>query len=527
MQKRIQEKAPKVDYRLLYKKQILDYLESLKDTEQTIWQMDESMKRLFRIGEQVIPVCLAKLRENDEEIAPIVCYALEFANDYSVVEPLMDILIMPNVSDRIKARILAVLTHYGIDASELPLEIIMEDFDKMASDSMAEMLEDIESDPFLIPYILDDLDEFSLEMKLAYIKDLGAQKDERAIPILEIMASVDDYPVAHEAIKALGQIKSGKALYVLYKLATKSAEEDIQRIAHRESQRLKFNGISMEFFEPWENLQNPAKVFISSIDGIGSRVLWIAWKNPFKSRKLSFMNLLISADMGVRDCWGVSNITTREFNSSVKDFSRTTVVTKCDLDYAITLLGDALFFNKTKDYPIPYQFYFWKHLLEQNCRINCEPYYPQFTGYDLELIEKDQECFKSTFDLFNHSFFNDWFIAHPRVYDYAEENKSRKGYLIKKMTYQKAEKLFARFTEELIEPNADKVKRMLELSADFLDKAGQTEIAKTALCAFLHMDIKPLHHHPFIQRMIIESIKVALNNMKNGFDMRFNPGDFE
>lgn len=109
MQKRIREKAPKVDYRLLYKKQILDYLESLKDKEQTIWQMDESMKRLFRIGEQVVPVCLSKLRQNDEELAPILCYALEFANDYSVVEPLMDILIMPNVSDRIKARILAYL----------------------------------------------------------------------------------------------------------------------------------------------------------------------------------------------------------------------------------------------------------------------------------------------------------------------------------------------------------------------------------------------------------------------------------
>ena len=95
------------------------------------------------------------------------------------------------------------------------------------------------------------------------------------------------------------------------------------------------------------------------------------------------------------------------------------------------------------------------------------------------------------------------------------------------MTYQKAEKLFSKFTEELIEPNADKVKRMLQLSADFLDKAGQTEMAKTTLCAFLHMDIKPLYYHPFIQRMVIESIKVALNNMKNGFDMRVNPGDFE
>ncbi|MGI5860141.1 MAG: HEAT repeat domain-containing protein, partial [Tepidanaerobacteraceae bacterium] len=305
MQKRIREKVNKVDYRLLYKKQILDYLESLKNKEQTIWQMDESMKRLFRIGEQVVPVCLSKLRENDEELAPIVCYALEFANDYSVVDPLMDILIKPNVSDRIKARILAVLTHYGIDAGELPLEIIMKDFDKMASDSMIEMLEDIESDPFLIPYILDDLDEFSLEMKLAYIKDLGAQKDERSIMLLEIIASIDDLPVAYEAIKALGQIKSGKALYVLYKLATKAADEDIRKLAHRESQRLKFNGVSMEFFEPWEKLQSPTKIFISSIDGIGSRALWMAWKNPFKSRKLSFMNLLISSDVGVKDCWGV------------------------------------------------------------------------------------------------------------------------------------------------------------------------------------------------------------------------------
>ncbi len=527
MQKRIREKAPKVDYRLLYKKQILDYLESLKDKEQTIWQMDESMKRLFRIGEQVVPVCLSKLRQNDEELAPILCYALEFANDYSVVEPLMDILIMPNVSDRIKARILAVLTHYGIDAGELPLEIIMKDFDKMASDSMVEMLEDIESDPFLIPYILDDLDEFTLEMKLAYLKDLGAQKDERSILLLEILASIDDPPVAYEAIKALGQIKSGKALYVLFKLATKAVDEDIQKLAHRESQRLKFNGVSMEFFEPWEKLRNPTKVFISSIDGTGSRVLWMAWKNPFKSRKLSFMNLLISTDMGVKDCWGVPHITTREFNASVKEYSKTTVVTKCDLDYAITLLGDALFLNKTRDNPFPYQFYFWKHLLEKNCHINCESYFPQFAAYDLESIGKDEEFYKNTFDLFNHNFFNDWFIAQPRVYDYAEENKSRKGYLIKKMTYQKAEKLFSKFTEELIEPNADKIKRMLEFSADFLDKAGQTELAKTTLCAFLHMNIKPLYYHPFIQRMVIESIKVALNNMKNGFDMRVNPSDFE
>jgi len=489
MQKRTNEKAAKVDYRLLYKKQIIDYLESLKNKEQSVWQMEEAMRRLFRISDQVIPVCLSKLKENDEQLAPVICYALEFANDFSVVEPLMDILIMPNISDRIKARILTVLNHYGIDAGELPLDIIMNDFDKMASDSLEEMLDDIQQDPFLIPYILDDLDEFTEEMKLAYIMDLAALKDERAVLFLEILASMDDTLIANEAIKALGQIKSGKALYVLYKLKSKDLDEDRQKLVHREYQRLKFKGVTVEVFEPWKKLKYPGKVYISSIDGLGSRVIWIAWNNPYKSRKLCFANLIMDINLGIRDCWGVANITARELNSSIKDFSKTMFVTKCDLEYAA--------------------------------------FDPKFENYDLDSIKSDNECLKSTFDLYNNSFFNDWFIAHPRVYDFAEENKSKRGYFLKKMTYQKMDNLFSRFSHELVEPIAGKIKRMLQLSADLFDRLGQVKLTKTVLCAYLNMDINPLYYHPFIQRMIIESLKIALNNMKNGFDMRQNSHDFE
>ncbi len=527
MQKRVQKQVSKVDYRLLYKKQILDFLGSLKNKEHTVGQMEESMKKLFRLGKQVVPICLAGLRQNDEELAPILCYALEFADDYSVVEPLLDILLRSNVSDRIKARILAVLAHYGIDAGELPLEIIMENFDKMASDSMDEMLEDIEEDPFLIPYILDDLDEFTLETKLAYIEDLGMQKDERSIPLLEILASVDDPPVVYEAVKALGRIKTGGALYVLNKLAAKTTDKDMKKHIDREILRLKFNSITEEHFEPWERLEDPSKIFFSSIDGTGSWTLWVAWENPFESGKLSFMNLLVSTDSGIKDCWGVTHMSEQEFDSSVKKYSKTAVVTRCDLDYASTLLADAQFLSKNKDNPIPYQFYFWRFLLERSHCIKCEPYFPQFPAFNLKSIEKNDDYLKNSFDLFNYKSFNSWFIAHPRVYDYAEENKSQKGFLIKKMTYKKVEKLFSKFTKELIEPNVNRIKRMLELSADFLNRAGQTEQAKITLCAFLHMDTKPLYHNPFVQRIIIESIKIALNNMKNGFDMRVNPNDFE
>jgi hypothetical protein len=326
MRRKTGKKASKVDYRLLHKKRIIDFLESLKDKDYTVWQMDEFMKKLFSMGDQVVPVCLAKLRESDEVLAPVVCYALEFANDYDVVEPLMDILVMPNVSDKVKARILTVLSHYGVDAGELPLDIIMNDFDKVATDSLVEMLEDISKDYFLIPYILDDFEEFPLDMKLAYIRDIGEQRDEKAVPLLEIIATIDDLPIAQEAVRALGKIKSGKALFSLNKLANQLTDESLKKVASREAQRLKFSGIQMEICAPPVNLQKPVKVIISSIDGLGSRALWIAWRNPLKRRKLCSMNLLLNADLGIKDCWGVSQISMREFNASVKDLSKTTMV---------------------------------------------------------------------------------------------------------------------------------------------------------------------------------------------------------
>lgn len=527
MQKRTRKKASKVDYRLLYKRKIVDFLESLKDKEYTVWQMNESMKKLFRMGEQVVQVCLSKLRENDELLAPVVCYALEYADNYDVVTPLMDILIMPDISDKVKARILTVLSHYGVDAGELPLDVIMKDFDRVASESLTDMLEDIDKDYFLLLYILDDLEEFPPDMKLSYVKDIGDLRDERAVGLLEIIALMDNAVLAQEAVKALGKIKSGKALFTLNKLANRMNDDRTRKIIEKEIQRLKFSGVQMEITPPPVKLSDPVKIVVSSVDGLGSRALWIAWKNPLKPRKLTSMNLLLNADSGIRDCWGVPQITAREFNSSVKDLSKTTLIAECNMEYALVLIKDALLHNQENGAEIPYQFFFWKHLLEQNYNLKPEVYKPSFERYSLEEIMNNEEYFKKTFDLFNYRIFDDWFIAEPRVYDYADENRSKRGYIIKKMTRQRAEKLFSKFTQELIEPQIHVIKRMMELSADFLERAGQKELVKVALSALLHMNISPLYYHPFIQRMIIESIRVALNNMKNGFDMRVNPDAFD
>ena len=64
----------------------------------------------------------------------------------------------------------------------------------------------------------------------------------------------------------------------------------------------------MEICKPRLKLKEAEKVIISSMDGLGSRAIWVAWKNPLKKGKPSSMNLLINADTGIRDCWGsISN----------------------------------------------------------------------------------------------------------------------------------------------------------------------------------------------------------------------------
>jgi hypothetical protein len=88
-------------------------------------------------------------------------------------------------------------------------------------------------------------------------------------------------------------------------------------------------------------------------------------------------------------------------------------------------------------------------------------------------------------------------------------------------------KLNQEFIKELIVPEKEKLKRMLELTWDFLMRKGCREKADMVLKVLNNLDRIPLSENPFIQRITAESIRVALNNMKKGFDMRVNPDAFD
>ena len=309
------------------------------------------MDNLFKMGDQVIPTCIEKLKTGDDDLAPILCYALQYADDLSVIDPLIDILLIKDVSDETKARILGVLAEYGVDISQLPLNSILKDIDRMAANSMEKLLNDISEDMFFMSYILEDFEAFSEDMQIAYLNDLGGTNDERAVNLLEVFARLSDPVISFESVKQIGRIKHPSALSALQRLLDDCREEgQFKDTISREIRRLKMSGVPSKDY-PYRVKAEHYKSIISTMDGTGSRTIWFSWRHPQKKRKLCTLNILINVEEGIRDCWSISEITVRDFNLTIKELKKGAEVIE-DYDYGLTLVRDALMINKKKNYPV-------------------------------------------------------------------------------------------------------------------------------------------------------------------------------
>lgn len=516
----------KVDYRLLYKKQIGDYLESIKVNNLTVKEADIIMDNLFKMGDQVIPTCVEKLKNGDDELAPILCYALQYADDLSVIDPLIDILLTKDVSDETKARILGVLAEYGVDISQLPLNNILRDLDRMAANSMEKLLNDISEDMFFTSYILEDFEAFSEDMQIAYLHDLGGTNDERAVNLLEVFARLSDSIIALESVKQIGRIKHSRAISALERLFDDCYEGGhLKDTISREIRRLQMSGVPCKDYSYRVKAEH-YKSIISTMDGTGSRTIWFSWRHPQKKRKLCTVNLLINVEEGIRDCWSIPEISVRDFNSTLKELKKGAEVIE-DYDYGLALVRDALMINKKRDYPVPFAFYFWDRFFDKN---DLKPEEYIVSNFDREgisgnsVIKNNEDLLNESYRVLDYREFRDWFVSHPRVYDYAEkymviEEKygNRRG-CINRLT-----RLNHEFINELIIPEKDKLKRMLELSWDFLIRNDCQDKAGMVFKIWETLDQIPFCENPFIQRITTESIRIALNNIKKGFDLRVNP----
>ena len=539
-------KTSKIDYTLLERRRIRDFLEEINSAgDITIEEMEHKMEELMEMGEQVPDVLLNTIRNCDDDMSSVVAYALEYMDDPALIDPLMEIFIDPSVREDIKLRMLSIFEHYGIDTNTPEFsEIIVDAFDDiedMIRKNTMKILDSIQQDDEAIAFLLENCQESSPEERIAMVEQFGETKDERAVKILEIFAQVDDIAVAQEAIKYLGKIESPKAYVALERILANDNVQEIRQQAERSLRLLQLMSVTPDTHTEQRAQVREAiprigggeiyKAVISFIDGNNSRVLWVARWNDGK-KDLETLNLMLNTRVGIKDCYGTTHVSRREFDSMVRAMREEIDSVVLDYDYALTLIKDAISQNRESGNAIPIEFALHKRVLKQD-DITPERYIPRFQDSvpNLSELQNDEEMLEESYYLHDLDDFSSWFDQSPETYDYWEQLEALINKYRGKTLDRKIDALLKQYVAEVFEPQREVIKRNLEMSADILfrqdNRADEAQIALSAALNLAEESSLPLHEHPFIERMIEESLEMAEINLSYGFDVRTNSELFD
>ena len=112
--------------------EIRQRLQGLRGLDLTNAQVEAEVRALLASGPPALPILLEQLREEDETLLAVATQALKAWEELRPVEPLLNLLRDPDVSDLSKALILNILERYGLDVDDtelLGLSINLEDYD--------------------------------------------------------------------------------------------------------------------------------------------------------------------------------------------------------------------------------------------------------------------------------------------------------------------------------------------------------------------------------------------------------------
>ena len=519
-------KPLKIDKTLRERRRIISLLDFLKRDDLTSDQMERIGKRLQKSGRRALRPLVRKLwqEKNGTAIYRYTCM-LDFFDDSNWLDQLIQITLQrKDLEEDGRLALLDALQDSGTDVTAPPFAV-MTGYGACTIDGfIMDCLSDGERGLVrFMDLFLDAADEVREQM----IRCLSKSHNSDAVALLDILISFEQTEVVREAIIALGKIKNGFALSVLTKAEQRHKGESAELI-RRSIRRLSFVGITEPADLPL-SFSTPLpfhSVLAGPIDIYGSRSLWFSWQ--MKDSTYAAMLLLTGESEGLINALSYRMKDDREYDVVLREMSTGELLEPVDPGYALALLRDGLFHSREQGYYLPPDFYVDMRLFSPDS-LRPEGYVPRFSLEHLDgIVEQIPGFIASSNDLLDCPSLEGWMLSESAVYDGAEhlDNMEKKagGH---GLTEAILEAELARFCAELITPRrADIIKRLL-LTADYMQQTDCDEkqvqhVLATALS--LVGGFLPEARHPFIRRLVLDSIETARQALAEGYDMRLEEG---
>ena len=519
-------RAFKIDKSLRERRRIIRLLDFLKREDLTGEQMERIGRRLQKSGKRALTPLVRKLwqEQNGTAIYRYTCM-LDFFDDSGWIDQLVQITLQrKDLEEDGRLALLDALQDYGIDVTVPPFAGMtgygagsMEGFiDECLRDGERGLVR-------FMDLFLDAADEVREQM----IRRLSENTSSDAVALLEILIAFERPEVVREAILALGKIKNGFALGVLQN-AAKRHEGETGELIRRSMRRLSFMGVR----EPAE-LPNALPVAlpfhavqVGPIDIYGARSIWFAWR--LADAGYAALVLLVGEAEGLINALSYRMKDDKTYDSVLREVVAGELLEPVEPGYALALLRDALFHSREQGYYLPPDFYVDMRLFSPET-LRPEAYVPRFSLSHLEgIVERIPGYVADSNELLDQPSLEGWLLSEPAVYDAAdqlellEKNAAGAG-----ISEAELESEMARFCAELISPRrAELIKRLL-LTADYMQQTGCGEkVVQHTLATALSLvgGFLPEIRHPFIRRLILDSIETARQALGEGYDPRLEGG---
>jgi len=516
-----------IDTTLRERRRITRLLDFLKRDDLTGEQMERIGRRLQKSGKRALSPLVRKLwrEQNGTAIYRYTCM-LDFFDTSAWMDQLIQITLRrKDLEEDGKLALLDVLHESGIDVTAPPFAAMtgygsptLEGFtDDCLKDGERGLVRFIDS-------FLDVADEYRLRM----MRHLSENRSAEAIALLEILLSFEKEEIVREAILALGRAISGHALDVLNRAQTLHQGENAALI-QRSIRRLSFIGIREALALP-SSFQQPMplyQAYAGPIDFYGSRSLLFSWQ--LDETALAAMLIMTDESDGILNAISYRMRDEKEYGHVLADVAAGEMLTPVDAEYALALLRDALYRSRVEGYYLPPDFYVDMRLFRPDS-IRPEAYIPRFSLASLEgIVEKIPGLITTSNDLLDCPGVDGWLLTEAAVYDAADRFTLLEGSEGPEQVDGKALEIeIVRCCDELIIPRrADIIKRLL-LAADHMQQAGSEEtFVQQTLATALSLvgGFMPDSRHPFIRRLLLDSVDAARQTLAEGYDPRLEEDD--
>jgi hypothetical protein len=519
-------KALKIDKSLRERRRINRLLDFLKRDDLTGDQMERIGRRLQKSGKRALSPLVRKLwrEQNGTALYRYTCM-LDFFDASAWMDQLIQITLRrKDLEEDGKLALLDVLHDSGIDVTAPPFAAMtgygaatMEGFvDDCLSDGERGLVRFIDS-------FLDVADEFRERM----MRRLSENSAAEAMALLEILLTFEKAEIVSEAITALGRAKNGYALDVLERALVRFEGEQAAMI-QRSIRRLSFTGIR-EALELPHSFQQPLpfhEVYSGPVDFYGSRTLWFSWR--LDDQGFAAMLILTGEADGMLNAISYRMKDEKEYGHILKDVAGGEMLTPVEHDYALASLRDALHRSREGGFYLPPDFYVDMRLFRPDS-LKPEAYIPRFKLKHLEdIVEKIPGYVATSNDLLDEPGLEGWVLTETALYDVADRfDALETDGGPDNISSEALEGEISRCCDELIVPRrADIIKRLL-LTADYLQQieGDESAVQKTLATALsLVGGFLPDCRHPFIRRLLLDSVDAARQTLAEGYDPRLEEG---